>query len=67
MNGRKLKLGFEIGFYAFLMVLMLGGLAFATIQLYLVNPFLLLIEFFIVVTPLGIIAFGVKYKIVRRE
>ena len=67
MNTRKLKLGLEIGFYAFLMFVLLGGLVIAYVQLYLMNPILFWIAVFMITAPFFIGWFLVKYKIVRRE
>ena len=67
MNGRKLKLGLEIGFYAFLMFVLLGGLVIAYVQLYLMNPILFWIAILLTTTPFLISWFLIKYEIVRRE
>ena len=67
MNTRKLKLGMELGFWVFVMLLLMVGLTVSMVQLYLINPVLLLIAILIIITPFAFIWFQIKFKIVRRE
>ena len=67
MNTRKLKLGLSIGFYSFLTFVLLVGVVFSLVQLWILEPLGLLIFFLLVLPPFLIIAFNTKFKIVRRE